>query len=160
MSPNLISTLGLLKCVAPVIVHAPEVISPMLARWITNYLLPFFGLRLPCRRNALTRDEMLVMLDAARDAGPKGKEVMSSDYISVILFEGRQISQVSWSLAATVLYGLTLGLDARVPLHFMCGLLSVLFMIVNLNHAGLPGLGEHPRVSRHGRNVGLFFGPV
>lgn len=76
-----------------------------------------------------------------------------------MLFEGRQISLASWSVAATAVYGLTLGLEARAPLHFMFGLLSVLFALVNLNHAGLPGLGEHPRVSRNGRNVGILFGP-
>ena len=63
-------------------------------------------------------------------------------------------------MAATVLYGLTLGLEARAPLHFMFGLLSVLFALVTCNHPGIPGLGEHPRVSRHGRNVGILFGPV
>jgi hypothetical protein len=55
---------------------------------------------------------------------------------------------------------LTLGLEARAPLHFMFSLLSVLFSTVTFNHAGSPGLGEHPRVSRHGRNVGIVFGPV
>lgn len=160
MSPSLISTLGLLICVAPALVHAPEVLSPMLARWVTNYILPFFGPGLPNARTALTRDEMLTMLDAARDAGPKGKEVTSSDYIFLMLFEGRQISLASWAVAATVFYGLTLDLEARAPLHFMFGILSVLFALVNFNHAGIPGLGEHPRVSRHGRNVGISFGPV
>jgi len=42
----------------------------------------------------------------------------------------------------------------------MFGVLSVLFALVNFNHAGIPGLGEHPRVSRNGRNVGIAFGPV
>lgn len=160
MNPSLISTLGLLICVAPALVHAPEVISPMLARWVTNWILPFFGPGIPKASTALTRDEMLTMLDAARDAGPKGKEVTSKDYIFLMLFEGRQISLASWSVAATVVYGLTLGLEARAPLHFMFGILSVLFALVNSNHAGIPGLGEHPRVSRHGRNVGILFGPV
>ena len=77
-----------------------------------------------------------------------------------MLFEGRQISLASWSVAATVVYGLALGLEARAPLHFMFGVLSVLFALVNFNHAGIHGLGEHPRVSRHGRNVGILFGPV
>lgn len=160
MSPELISTLGLLICVAPAIVHGPEVVSPMFARWVTNWILPFFGPGVPNPSTALTRDEMLAMLDAARDAGPKGKEVTSNDYIFLMLFEGRQISLASWSVAASVVYGLTLGLEARAPLHFLFGVLSVLFALVNFNHAGIPGLGEHPRVSRHGRNVGILFGPV
>ena len=50
--------------------------------------------------------------------------------------------------------------EARAPLHLMFGVLSVLFALVNFNHAGIPGLGEHPRVSRNGRNVGIAFGPV
>lgn len=160
MSPELVSTLGLLICMAPALVHAPEVISPMLARWPVNWILPFFAPGLPKASTALSRAEMLTMLDAARDAGPKGKEATSSDYIFLMLFEGRQISLASWSVVATVVYGLSLGLEARAPLHFMFGLLSVLFALVNLNHAGVPGLGEHPRVSRAGRNVGIVFGPV
>ena len=56
--------------------------------------------------------------------------------------------------------GLTLGLEARAPLHFMFGVRSVLFSRVNFHHAGIPGLGEHPRVLRHGRNVGIVFGLV
>lgn len=160
MNLELISTLGMLTCLAPALVHAPEVLSPLLARWPINWILPFFGPGLPNPRTALTRDEMLTMLDAARDAGPKGKEVASRDYIFLMLFEGRQISLASLSVAVTVVYGLTLGLEARAPLHLMFSVLSVLFALVNFNHAGIPGLGEHPRVSRHGRNVGIVFGPV
>lgn len=126
---------------------------------MTNWILPFFGPGLPNPRTGLTRDEMLTMLDAARDAGPKGKEVTSSDYVFLMLFEGRQISLASWAVAAAAFYGLTLGLEARVPLHFLFTLLSIQFALVNFNHAGIPGLGEHPRVSRHGRNVGILFGP-
>ncbi|MFM9878792.1 MAG: hypothetical protein ACKVOO_00075 [Burkholderiaceae bacterium] len=160
MSPDLVSTIGLLICVAPALVHGPEVISPMLARWVTNWILPLYGPRLPNPRTALTRDEMLTMLDAARDAGPKGKEATSSDYIFLMLFEGRQISLASLSVAATVFYGLNLGLEARAPLHFMFSVLSVLFGLVCLNQAGIPGLGEHPRMSRHGRNAMFLFVPV
>ncbi|MFK7927048.1 MAG: hypothetical protein AB8H79_02580 [Myxococcota bacterium] len=35
----------------------------------------------------------------------------------------------------------------------------MLFALVNANHAGVPGLGHHPRVSRDGRNVGILFTP-
>jgi len=160
MTPELISTLGMVICLAPALVHGPEVLSPMLGRLPVNWIIPFFAPGLPRSRTALTRDEMLTMLDAARDAGPKGKEVTSQDYIFFLLFEQRQISLASWAVAAGVLYGLTLGLEARAPLHLMFGVLSVLFALVNFNHAGIPGLGEHPRVSRNGRNVGIAFGPV
>lgn len=146
-------------CVPPAIVHGPEVLSPMLARWVTNWILPLFGPAVPDPRKGLTRDEMLTMLDAARDAGPKGKEVTSSDYIFLMLFEGRQISLACWAVVAAVAYALTLGLEARAPLHLMFSVLSVQFALVNFNHAGIPGLGEHPRVSHNGRNVGILFGP-
>lgn len=159
MSPELISTLGLLMCVPPALVHAPEVLSPMLARWGVNWILPFFGPGLPNPKTALTRDEMLTVLDAARDAGPKGKDVTSNDYVFFTLFEQRQISLACWSVVAAVAYGLTLGLEARAPLHLMFSVLAVQFSLVNFNHAGIPGLGEHPRVSRNGRNVGILFGP-
>ncbi len=33
-------------------------------------------------------------------------------------------------------------------------------MLVNLNHAGIRFLGHHPRVTRHGRNVGILFAPI
>jgi len=32
-------------------------------------------------------------------------------------------------------------------------------MLVNLNHAGVRFLRHHPRVTRHGRNAGIVFGP-
>ncbi len=94
-----------------------------------------------------------------RPTRTEAKEVTSRDYIFLTLFEGRQISLASWSAVATLVYGLILGLEARAPLHFMFSVLSVLFSTVNFKHAGSPGFGEHPRVSRHGRNVEIVFGP-
>ena len=41
MSAELVSTLGLLLCLAPAVVHGVEVISPMLSRWVVNLVLPF-----------------------------------------------------------------------------------------------------------------------
>ncbi len=35
--------------------------------------------------------------------------------------------------------------------------MAALFALVNANHAGVPFLGRHPRVSRRGRNVGIVF---
>ena len=32
-------------------------------------------------------------------------------------------------------------------------------MLVNANHAGIPFLGNHPKVSRIGKNVGIVFTP-
>lgn len=36
---------------------------------------------------------------------------------------------------------------------------AVLMMMANANHAGVPALGYHPKVSRAGRNVGIVFTP-
>jgi hypothetical protein len=52
-----------------------------------------------------------------------------------------------------------LTLTERNPLHLVLGVMSALFMLVNANHAGIPLLGHHPRVTRHGRNVGIVFAP-
>ena len=159
MSDSLISTLGLLLCLAPGLVHGAELISPMLSRWVINGVLPFFGPGVPSASAALTHDEQLAMLDAARSAGPSGRDAASDDYVFLLLFEQRQGGIAFLSVVAGVLYGLTLGLDGRAPLHLMFVVMSVLFALVNANHAGVPGLGRHPRVSRHGRNVGILFAP-
>lgn len=77
-----------------------------------------------------------------------------------MLFEGRKISLTSLALAAAITYGLTLEVEARGPLHGMFSALSILFALVNFNHAGIRGLGEHLPVSRQCRNIGIVFGPV
>lgn len=77
----------------------------------------------------------------------------------LMLFEQRQGSLAFVAAAVGVLYGLGLGVEARAPLHLVFGVMSALFALVNANHAGIPGLGHHPRVSRHGRHVGLLFAP-
>ena len=159
MTTSLLSTLGLLFCLAPGAVHGAELVSPMLSRWVINGVLPFFGPGLPSAAQAITRDEQLTMLDAARQAGPTGKDAAADDYIFLMLFEQRQGGIAFLSIAAGVLYALTLPLDERAPLHVLLSVLSVLFTLVNANHAGVPLLGHHPRVSRHGRNVGLLFAP-
>jgi len=38
--------------------------------------------------------------------------------------------------------------------------MAALFAMVNANQAGVPGLGQHPKVSRNGQNVGLVFAPL
>jgi hypothetical protein len=50
-----------------------------------------------------------------------------------------------------------LPLDDRAVLHLLLLVMSVMFMLVNANHAGIPFLGKHPKVSRNGRNVGIVF---
>jgi hypothetical protein len=159
MTPELISTLGLLLCLAPAAVHGAEMVSPMASRWVINFVLPFFGPGLPNAATALTYDDQLTMIDALRDAGPSGKEAEARDYAFLLLFEQRQGGLAFLSVAAGVIYGFGLSLEARMPLHFMFGVMSALFMLVNAHHAGVPGLGHHPRVSPHGRNVGILFAP-
>ena len=51
MSPTLASTLGLLLCLAPALVHAAEVVRPLWARWVVNWVLPFFAPGLPRAEN-------------------------------------------------------------------------------------------------------------
>jgi hypothetical protein len=90
VSPELISTLGLLLCTAPALVHGPEVVSPMLSRIVVNFILPFFGPGLPHPRIGLHRAEQLAMLDAARAATPETKRAAADDDVFLVLFEQRQ----------------------------------------------------------------------
>lgn len=157
MTPSLISTLGLLLCVAPAAVHGAELVSPMLSRWVIRFVLPFFGPGAPSAASALTDQEQLAMLDAARNAGPCGKEKAAEDYVFLMLFEQRQGALAFVAVAVGVVHALGLPLEARSPLHLVFGVMAALFALVNANHAGVPFLGRHPRVSRHGRNVGIVF---
>lgn len=159
MTDSLISTLGLILCLAPGLVHGAELISPMLSRVVINLVLPFFGPGVPSASTAITYDEQLTMLDAARRAGPAGKEDAADNYLFLMLFEQRQGGIAFVAVVAGVLYGLGLTLEGRAPLHLMFAVMSVLFALVNANQAGIPGLGHHPRISRHGRNVGILFAP-
>ena len=139
--------------------HAAEAAFPLLARWIVNYVLPFFGPGRPTQEGSLTNDEQLAMLDAAVDAVPDAKKPAASDYVFLMLFEQRQGSLAFFSVVVGVIYGLTLTLAERHPLHLLLVVMSALFMLVNANHAGIRFLGHHPRVSRHGRHVGIVFAP-
>ncbi|WP_284166083.1 hypothetical protein [Frigidibacter sp. SD6-1] len=159
MSPTLASTLGLLLCLASAAVHAVEVIRPLWARWVVNWVLPFFTPGLPRPSKALTHDDQIAMLDAALGAAPRDKAPAGADYIFLMLFEQRQGALAFIAVAAGVLYGLTLPLPDRHALHLVFGIMAALFALVNANHAGIPGLGHHPRVSRNGRNVGILFAP-
>jgi len=157
MTLTFVSTVGLILCLAPGILHSLEVISPMLSRLIVRYVLPFFGPGVPSAASSLSHSEQLAMLDAARDAGPAGKEKASQDYIFLMLFEQRQGSLAFLSVVVGAIVALGLPIDERAPLHLMFAVMAVLFMLVNANHAGVSFLGRHPRVSRHGRNVGIVF---
>lgn len=159
MSDTTVSTVALLLCLAPGVLHAVEVAYPMLSRWIVNDVLPFFGPGRPTRAGSLTNDEQLAMLDAAVEAAPDDKREAASDYVFLMLFEQRQGSLAFLSVVVGVVYGLTLTLAERNPLHLVLAVMSALFMLVNANHAGIRLLGHHPRVSRHGRHVGIVFAP-
>lgn len=160
MSELQISTLAMALSIIPVTLHGIEMLFPIQARWIVNWVLPFFGLKAPNRKTALTKGEQLTMLDAALDASPKGKLTNAKDYIFLLLFEQRQGAIGFTAVAVGAIYGLGLDLAARQPLHLVFGVVAVLMMLVNANQAGfLPFFGKHPRVSMHGRNVGIVFVP-
>ncbi|NRB64844.1 MAG: hypothetical protein HRU40_17785 [Saprospiraceae bacterium] len=160
MSEIQISTIGLILSIIPVTLHGIEMLFPMQARMIANWVLPFFGLKSPSSKTALTQDEQLSMLDAALDAAPMEKSTNAKDYIFILLFEQRQGAIGFAAVAVGAIYGMGLELAARQPLHLLLGVVAILMMLVNANQAGfLPFFGKHPKVSKHGRNVGIVFTP-
>lgn len=159
MSSTLASTLGLLLCLAPAVVHAVEVLRPLWARWVVTWVLPVFAPGLPRPSNGLSHDDQIAMLDAALAAAPEAKRTAGADYVFLMLFEQRQGALAFLALAAGVLYALTLPLADRHALHVVLAIMSGLFAMVNANHAGLPVFGRHPKLSRNGRNVGIVFAP-
>ena len=72
----LISNLGLILSIVPVTIHGIEFLFPMQARWIANWVLPFFGLKMPNRTSALAYNEQITVLDAALEAAPNKKKKM------------------------------------------------------------------------------------
>ena len=154
-----ISTLALLLCLMPALVHCFEMIQPMWARLIVNFVLPTFKPGMPNFKELLTEEEQLKMLDAALSAAPANKPNPGPDYIFVLLFEQRQFALTITALAAGVLYGLNLPLVERQSLHFIYGVMAALYTLVNANQAGVPFLGKHPKISHNGRNVSIAFVP-
>jgi hypothetical protein len=159
MSNTLVSTIGLLLCLAPAAVHAAELGRPLWARWVVNWVLPLFGPGLPRPSTALTGRDQTAMLDAALGSLPTDKSELGKDYVFLMLFEQRQGALVFIAVAAGVIYGLTLPLADRDALHAVFGIMAALFTLVNANHAGVPLLGHHPKISRNGQHVGLVFAP-
>ncbi|MFK7804818.1 MAG: hypothetical protein AB8G95_24510 [Anaerolineae bacterium] len=156
---TLLSSIGLILSIIPVTLHGIEVLFPMLSRWISNWVLPFFGLKMPSQASALTESEQIEMFDAAIRATPKEKQTNVNDYLFLLLFEQRQGAIGFIAVAAGAIYGVTLGLAERNPLHLVFGIVAVLMMLVNANQAGWLPFGKHPRVSQHGKNVGIIFTP-
>lgn len=160
MTANTISILAMALSIVPVTLHGIEVLFPMQARWIVNWVLPFFGLTAPSSKTALSQAEQRTMLDAALNAAPMEKSTNAKDYLFLLLFEQRQGAIGFTAVAVGAIYGMGLELAARQPLHLVFGVVAILMMLVNANQAGfLPFFGEHPRVSAHGRNVGIVFVP-
>jgi hypothetical protein len=159
MSAITLSSLGLILSIVPFFVHGIETLYPTQTRWIVNWLLPFFAPMLPRRASFLKRDEQLTMLNAALAAAPRDKPRAGEDYLFMMIFEQRQGAIGFTTVAAGALYGLTLGLADRDPLHVVFGVVAVLMMLVNANQAGVPFFGNHPRVSRNGKHVGYVFVP-
>ena len=131
----------------------------MLSRRGGHLVVPLFGPGRPGGAAALAHDEQLATLDAARAAAPDGEQTAAADGVSLPLFAQRQGRLASLAVAVGAARGLGLDPSARAPLHLVFGVMAALFALVNANHAGVPGLGRHPRVSRHGRHVGIVFAP-
>ncbi len=157
MTENSISIIALVMCMAPGILHSIELAYPMLTRWIVNYVLPLFEPGLPKSKHHLTANEQTAMLDAALTAAPKEKKTAAEDYLFVMLFEQRQGALAFISIIVGAVYSMQLPLEDRAVLHLVLLVMSVFFTLVNANHAGIPFLGKHPKVSRNGRNVGIVF---
>jgi len=159
MTENAISSIGLLLLIVPFLVHGIEVLWPMQARWVVNWVLPFFAPMLPCPSKSLQLREQLAMLDAAVEAVPVEKRRAGEDYVFLLLFEQRQGAIGFAAATAGALYGLNLGIADRDALHFVFGVIAVLMTLVNANQAGVPFLGNHPRMSVSGKHVGWVFTP-
>jgi len=159
MTENSISTIAMVLCTIPGILHIVEVVFPIWARWIINYVLPLFAPGLPKAKNYMDEKKQLDILDAGIAAAPEDQKTAAKDYIFYLLFVQRQNSLALLSIIAAIIYALQLPLEERALLHFLFIPMSALFALVNANHAGIPFLGNHPRVSRNGRNVGIVFTP-
>lgn len=159
MTELTISSLGLILLIVPVLVHGIEMFYPTQARWVVNWVLPFFTPMLPNRASSLRLDEQMTMIDAAMDAAPAEKKRAGQDYIFLLMFEQRQGAICFAAAALGALYGLTLGIADRDALHLVFGVIAALMMLVNVNQAGLQMFGHHPKISTNGKHVGFVFTP-
>ena len=154
-----ISSLGLILLIVPVLVHGIEVLYPTQARWVVNWVLPFFAPMLPNRSSSLQLDEQMMMMDAAIEAAPADKKRAGQDYVFLLMFEQRQGAICFTAAALGALYGLTSGIADRDALHLVFGVIAALMMLVNANQAGLPIFGHNPKISTNGKHVGFVFAP-
>lgn len=159
MTELTISSLGLILLIVPVLVHGIEVLYPTQARWVVNWVLPFFAPMLPTPSAALRREEQMAMIEAAVEAAPGDKKRAGEDYVFLLMFEQRQGAICFAAAALGALYGLTIGLADRDALHLVFGVIAALMTLVNANQAGLPLFGHHPKISTNGKHVGIIFTP-
>ena len=154
-----ISSLGLILLIVPVLVHGIELLYPTQARWVVNWVLPFFAPMLPNRSSSLQLDEQMMMMDAAIESAPADKKRAGQDYVFLLMFEQRQGAICFAAAALGALYGLTSGIADRDALHLVFGVIAALMMLVNANQAGLPIFGHNPKISTNGKHVGFVFAP-
>ena len=105
--------------------------------------------------SALTHDEQLTMLDAARNAGPAGRRRRQRLRLpdAVRTRQGAlAFLSVRWD---RLRHRSSPG--ARPPPSPLAGRHVPPVALVNANHAGIPFLGHHPLVSRMGSIVGIVF---
>jgi Ca2+/Na+ antiporter len=60
-------------------------------------------------------------------------------------------------MSVAAIYAMSLSLPERHTIHLMFMVMSALFLLVDANQAGIPFFGNHPRVSKNGRNVCIVF---
>lgn len=159
MTELTISSLGLIFLIVPVFIHGIEALYPTQARWVVNWVLPFFAPMLPNRSSSLQLDEQMTMMDAAIEAAPADKKRAGQDYVFLLMFEQRQGAVGFAAAAIGALYGLTLGIADRDALHLVFGATAALMTLVNANQAGLPMFGRHPKISTNGKHLGFVFTP-
>lgn len=158
MNEMTISTIALALCCVPAVVHGVELIKPTWVKYLVNWVLSLFAPGLPDKKQFITENEQLNMLDAALAAAPDGKKTSARDYIFILLFEQRQNALAFMAVMVGAISAMNLPLEGRHTLHLMFLVMSVLFTLVNANHAGfILFFGHHPRVSRNGKHVGIVF---
>lgn len=113
------SKLGLFLAFVPPLVHGPEALFPMFARYVASYVLPPFGLEFPDPANALTLEDQKEMLDAAIEKAPPNKWKTAADYVFVVTFEQRQGASCFTSIMVASMYTLLLPLEQRHPVHLL-----------------------------------------
>lgn len=99
------------------------------------------------------------MVQKAIESAPVEARRAAEDFMFIRTFEQRQGSCGFLACAAGALYGATIPLSERHPLHMVNMVMAVLMFIGNFHHAtGLP-LGYNPFVTAGGKGLGVVFLP-